>query len=355
MHRSASGNDDFGWATFQRIFTIIPWGRFWSAFWSATRNPFEVIAFSFSPKSSSPTAKRIEAACDQFIDCSTSSDREVVALARSAGIDVAVDLMGYTTNCRPELFCMRVAPVQVNYLGYAGTMGAPWMDYIIADETVIPEHLKQFYTEKVVWMPDTYFPTDASRDIAPCGATRAELGLPSDGFVFCCVNNAYKIAPIDFDLWMRILSKAAGSVLWLADAAPDVRRRLVAEAEKRGVDGARLIFKQRTPTVAEHLGQLGLADLFLDTTYYNGHTTTYDALWAGLPVLTKPGNEFSDRVAASLIRALEMPELIASSAEEIRGARPRVRERPRPLIGAPGPPARQTGDDRTVRHRSLYQ
>ncbi|RMF98062.1 MAG: tetratricopeptide repeat protein, partial [Gammaproteobacteria bacterium] len=279
---------------------------------------FRVTAFSFGPDSDAPLRRRIVSAVHRFAEVRDLSDNEIAQLARESGIDIAVDLMGHTQNSRPGIFAMRAAPVQVNYLGYPGTMGASWMDYIIADRVVLPAEHRPHYSEKVAWLPDSFFPGGGERAIEPGDADRASLGLPEDGFVFACFNNPYKLNPADFELWMSLLRDVPGSVLWLAGATTAVMDRLRDEAEKHGVDAERLVFKQRTPTVAEHLGQLRHADLFLDTRYYNGHVTTSDALLAGLPVLTMRGETFAGRVAASQLQAAGLPELVAGTADQYR-------------------------------------
>ena len=222
---------------------------------------------------------------------------------------------GYTTDSRPGIFALRAAPIQVNYLGYPGTMAADYMDYLIADPILIPAEHRQDYTEKVVYLPDSYQPNDSKRAISNRAFTRAELGLPADGFVFCCFNNNYKITPDVFDCWMRILERVPGSVLWLLEDNPTAAANLRREAEQRGVAPERLVFGSRLP-LSEHLARHRLADLFLDTLPYNAHTTASDALWTGLPVLTQLGDTFAGRVAASLLTAIGLPELITSTRQD---------------------------------------
>jgi predicted O-linked N-acetylglucosamine transferase (SPINDLY family) len=278
------------------------------------RSRFEVFAFSFGPDAADEMRRRVAAAVDRFIDVRRMPDAEVARLSRSLGIDVAVDLKGYTQDSRPGVFALRAAPVQVNYLGYPGTMGAGFMDYVVADATLIPEADRVHYREKVVCLPDSYQPNDASRRIAERVFTRAEAGLPSAGFVFCCFNDNYKFTPAVFDAWCRILRRVEGSVLWLLESSPGAAANLRREAALRGVGGERLVFGRQLP-LAEHLARHRLADLFLDTLPYNAHTTASDALWAGLPVLTRIGETFAGRVAASLLRAAGLPELVASTLE----------------------------------------
>lgn len=235
-------------------------------------------------------------------------------LARSAEIDIAVDLNGFTTNSRTNIFAMRAAPIQVSYLGYAGTMAADYIDYLMADETLIPAPHRRHYTEKIVYLPHTYLARDTRRPIPDSALTRTEAGLPEKGFVFCCFNNNQKITPNVFDLWMRILQRIQGSVLWLLEDNAKAASNLRKEAELRGVDSKRLVFAKRVP-VPVHLARHRLADLFLDTLPFNAHTTASDALWMNLPVLTQIGKTFAGRVAASLLVAAGIPELIASTPE----------------------------------------
>ena len=279
------------------------------------RAAFEVTAFSFGPDASDEMRQRLEASVDRFIDVRLRSDRNVAELARSLEIDIAVDLKGFTKDFRTGIFACRAAPIQVNWLGYPGTMGAGFIDYIIADPILIPEQDRQHYDEKIVWLPDTYQPNDRQRRIAMHTPARIEAGLPADGFVFCCFNNSYKITPAVFASWMRILRQVEGSVLWLLHDNDMAAANLRDAAAQHGVAPARLVFAQRLP-LAEHLARHRLADLFLDTLPYNAHTTASDALWAGLPVLTRTGATFAGRVAASLLHAVGLPDLITATAEE---------------------------------------
>ena len=275
---------------------------------------FETTAISFSPDDKSETRARIESAFDRFIDVTTMSDAAVAALMREMEIDIAIDLNGYTGDSRSGILAHRPAPVQVNYLGYPGTMGAPYIDYIIADKTVIPEAHQIHYSEKVIYLPDAYQANDRNRRIAQT-PSRAEAGLPDKGFVFACFNNNYKIGPDMFDVWMRLLRDVAGSVLWLLEDNPIAAANLKREAQARGVPPERLIFAPRVKP-HEHLARQRLAGLFLDTLPYNAHTTASDALWMGLPLVTCPGDTFPARVAASLLGAIGLPELIAPSLGE---------------------------------------
>jgi predicted O-linked N-acetylglucosamine transferase (SPINDLY family) len=280
------------------------------------RAKFEVTAFAFGPEASDVMVSRLSKAFARFIDVRQKSDLEVAALARELGIDIAVDLNGFSTHGRTRIFALRAAPIQVNFLGYPGTVGAGFMDYLIADGTVVPRVRQQHYAEKIAYLPGSFLPFDSRYAIADRTFSREELGLPSSGFVFCCFNNSYKILPEVFDRWMRILSRAENSVFWLQQADATVAGNLRREAARRGVDGARLIFADRVASLPEHLARLRAADLFLDTFPYNAHATALDALWAGVPLLTYPGESFASRVAASLVRTAGLPELIANSLSQ---------------------------------------
>ena len=277
------------------------------------RSRFEVSAVSFGADDGSPMRKRLTAAFEHFVDARGLSDDVIADLVREHEIDIAVDLMGYTTNSRSGIFARRPAPVQAHYMGFAGTMGAPFLDYVIADRTVIPERARAVYAEKVVTLPNSYFVNDDGRPIGERVFTRAELGLPDRGFVFCCFNGSHKITPDVFDGWMRILKRVNGSVLWLLADHPATIGNLMREAAARGVDPKRLIFARRIPP-PDHLARHRAADLFLDTLPYNAHTTACDALWAGLPVLTRTGETFAGRVAASVLGAIGLRELITETA-----------------------------------------
>ena len=282
-------------------------------FESHDRAKFDVTAFAFGPKSSDAVAARLQGAFDRCIDVRDKTNLEVVTLARELGIDIAVDLNGYTAHCRPEIFVLRAAPIQINFLGYPATMGAGFMDYLIGDGVVVPREQQRHYAEKIAYLPGCFFPFDSNYTIADRNFTREELGLPSSGFVFCSFNNSYKILPAVFDRWMRIMGRTENSVLWLQQANDAVVGNLRKEAQKRGIDGGRLIFADRMPSSGDHLARLRAADLFLDTFPYNAHSTALDFLWAGVPLLTYPGATFASRVASSLLHAVGLPELIASS------------------------------------------
>jgi len=279
------------------------------------RDRFEITAISFGKDDRSPMRNRIEKAFDHFHDVSSMSDGDTARLLREAEIDIAVDLNGHTKDGRPEILSFRPAPVQVSYLGYPGTMGAEFIDYVIADATVLPLQQRTYFTEKIVHLPDCYQVNDGKRDIAATTPTRRAEGLPEAGFVFCCFNNNYKITPEVFSIWMRLLTQLEGSVLWLLRDNDAAQRNLCREAEARGVASSRLVFARRQ-SVEQHLARHRLADLFLDTLPYNAHTTASDALWVGLPIVTCMGETFPARVAASLLRAIGLPELVTNSLPE---------------------------------------
>jgi protein O-GlcNAc transferase len=280
------------------------------------KNQFELFGFYFGPPDSSKIHKRISSSFNQFIDVGLKSDKDIALMSREMGIDIAIDLTGFTGLLRTDIFSHRAAPIQVNYLGYSGTMAADYMDYIIADQIIIPPESQKYYHEKVVYLPNSYQPNDRKREISKKIFTKEELDLPKEGFVFCCFNNNFKIIPPTFDGWMRILKSVNGSVLWLFQGNQIAASNLRKEAEFRGVNPNRLIFAKRTNLLSEHLARYREADLFLDTLPYNAHTTTSDALWAGLPVLTCMGKSFASRVAASLLNAIELPELITTTQEQ---------------------------------------
>jgi predicted O-linked N-acetylglucosamine transferase (SPINDLY family) len=277
------------------------------------RRRFEITAVSYGPDGPSPMRARLKGAFDRFIDAQALRDADVAQRLRDLEIDIAVDLNGFTDGLRPDVLARRPVPVQVNYLGYAGTMGAAYWDYILADRFVIPQDSRRFYTEQVVHLPHAFMVTDASRKISSPAPTRAQAGLPEGGFVFCCFNNSYKIMPDVFDVWMRLLGQVEGSVLWLAAANASATDNLRRQAQARGVAPDRLVFAPKVPLNEDHLARLALADLFLDTPRYNAHATAADALWAGVPVLACAGASFASRVAGSLLGAVGLEDLIASS------------------------------------------
>jgi predicted O-linked N-acetylglucosamine transferase (SPINDLY family) len=280
------------------------------------RSRFELYGYSFGPSRQDAMRQRLVKGFDHFFDVADHSSAAIAALARQHEIDIAIDLKGYTQDSRPDIFARRPAPIQVNYLGFPGTMGVPYIDYLIADRVIIPQDQFENYCEKIVQLPHSYQVNDRQRPIAATTADRRGHGLPDTGFVFCCFNNNYKITPDLFVTWMQLLKQVPGSVLWLLEGNASIGKNLRQHAHDHGIDPDRLIFAPRMPHLAEHLARHRHADLFLDTFYCNAHTTTSDALWAGLPVLTCLGTTFASRVAASLLTAIGLPELITHTHEQ---------------------------------------
>jgi predicted O-linked N-acetylglucosamine transferase (SPINDLY family) len=278
------------------------------------RERFEVVGVDNGGPNASDMRKRLDAAFDDVIDISKLPDREAAERIQAAQIDILVDLNGYFGAPRIGVFARRPAPLQVNYLGFPGTLGVPYVDYIIADNIVIPEGERCFYDEQVVWLPNSYQANDRKRPIADNVPSRPTLGLPEDGFVFCSFNQSYKLTPQTFASWMRILKAKHGSVLWLLYGNAPFAENLSIAAEGHGVARDRIVFAPPIPA-DHHLARLKHADLFLDTLPCNAHTTASDALWAGLPLLTCRGSAFSGRVAASLLNAICLPELVADDLE----------------------------------------
>ncbi|HMK78682.1 MAG TPA: tetratricopeptide repeat protein [Xanthobacteraceae bacterium] len=283
------------------------------------RARFETIALSYGIDDGSAMRARLSRAFDRFVEVRHKSDPQIARLIREMEIDIAVDLAGFTEGMRLNVLAQRPAPLQVSYLVYPGTLGTTFIDYIVADRIVIPEEHQRFYAERIAYLPGSYQVRDASAGIADATPTRAEAGLPERGFVFCSFNNSFKITPEIFDVWMRLLHAVEDSVLWLLEANASAVRNLRAEARARGVAPDRLVFAPRAG-LAAHLARHRLADLFLDTIYYGAHTTASDALWGGLPVLTCLGSTFAGRVAASLLHAVGLPELITPTLAEYEAA-----------------------------------
>jgi len=275
------------------------------------RERFEVHAIALNPGAD----ERLRLSVEHWHDVANQSDSDVAQLMRTLQIDIAVDLNGHTIGARPGIFAHRAAPVQVSYLGYAGTSGAPCMDYLLADAVVIPPEEERWYTEKVIRLPHCFLPNDAQRSIGQAPAREA-AGLPPYGLVLCAFTNAYKINPPVFDIWMRLLREIPDSVLWLRAMGPEAKENLLREAASRAVDPQRLVFAPHVASIAEHLGRHQLADLYLDTLPYNAHSTACDALWAGVPVLTCTGRTFAARVATSVLTAAGLPELITKDLRE---------------------------------------
>ncbi len=278
------------------------------------KEKFEIYAFSYGIDDQSPMRSRLTGAFTQFIDLQTKSDQEIAELARNLEIDIAIDLGGHADGGRIGIFAYRAAPIQLSYIGYLGTMGAEYYDYLLADKIIIPNGSEHFYTEKIIYLP-SYQVNDRKRSISNRQFTRQELGLPENSFVFCCFNSNFKILPTCFDSWMRILGAVEGSVLFLCADNDWSKANLIHEAKSRGIDSSKLVFGERIPK-EEYLARYQVCDLFLDTFPYNAGTTASDALWTGLPVITLMGKSFASRVAASLINVIGLPELITNNREE---------------------------------------
>jgi predicted O-linked N-acetylglucosamine transferase (SPINDLY family) len=321
-----------------------------SVFEQHDKSRFAIVAVSYGADDASDLRNRIKSAAENFIDARSMMNGEIIETLRRTEIDVLVDLTGLTLNTRSDVLSWRAAPIQVSFLGYPATMGANWIDYIIADPTVIPAENFGCYSEQVVWLPDTFQPNAYQLDhnksaISKLPPARAECGLPETAFVFCCFNNTYKINPQIFDVWMRLLKAIPESVLWVSKPNATAEANLGKEAERRGVSRERIVFASRLPELSDHLARQRHADLFLDTLPYNAHTTASDALWAGLPLVTCLGETFAGRVAASLLKAVGLPELITTSLEDYEALALRLARDPALLGGI---------KDKLLRNRDTY-
>ena len=279
------------------------------------KQKFKIYAYSYGPDKNDKMRQELIRSVDIFNDVREMNDKDVALLARQDNIDIAIDLKGYTQNQRLGIFAYRPARTQISYLGYPGNLGADFIDYIVADPIVAPFNQRHAYSEKIIYLPHTYQPNDNKRIISKNVTTKTDMGLPEEGLVFCCFNNNYKISINEFDIWMRLLGKVDGSVFWLFKSNLWAQQNLRLEAEKRGIKANRLIFAERIPQ-DEHLARQKHADLFVDTFNYNAHTTISDALWAGLPVVTKLGKGFPARVAGSLLNAVGLPELVTENEHD---------------------------------------
>ena len=277
------------------------------------RDRVETFAYYCGPESKDPLHQHFKSTAHHFTSITPMSDTEAARRIHDDGIQILVDLNGYTRDARLKVVAQRPAPVIVNWLGFPGTMASPYHHYVIADEFIIPESHERYYTEKVLRLP-CYQPSQRQRNVAPHAPTRAEVGLPEDATVFCCFNGVHKIHPFTFDRWLRILARVPGSVLWLLGSNDATSDRLRDYAAQRGVAKERIVFAQKLANPF-HLARYALADLFLDTTPYGAHTTASDALWSGVPVLTLSGRSFASRVCGSLVRAAGIPELVTESAD----------------------------------------
>ena len=281
------------------------------------RSRFEIFAFSLQkvPEDDEITL-RLRKGFDHFIDVQNLSDLEIAQMGRELELDIAIDLAGPTLGSRTEIFSYRTAPIQVNWLGYPGTFGAEFIDYIVADHTIIPESDRQYYCEKVAYLPHTYMVDDSKRVASSKVFTRQECNLPENAFIFCSFNNSYKFNQQALDSWSRILLNTGNSILWIPKDNAQFNANIVFEFEQRGIAASRIIFATRVELMTDHLARFALADLFLDASPFNGHSTVVDSLKADVPVITRPGNSFASRVAASLLNAIHLPELIVATQEE---------------------------------------
>lgn len=279
------------------------------------KHSFELVAFSFGSSKKDKWRNRVEQAFDIFLDVSSKSDNDILNLSKEMNIEIAVDLMGYTNNCRPEIFIKRCAPIQISFLGFPGTTAIDNMDYIVADSIVIPRDGIQHFSEKVIYMPNCYQVNMSNRFVSKISKSKSEHGLPENAFVFCCFNNTYKITQKVFNSWMKILKNVKGSILWLFENDKNAIKNLIKEAKKMGINPNSLVFAAQVD-VEDHLRRIKYADLFLDTLPYNAHTTASDALRMGVPLITKIGDSFASRVAASLLNSVNMPELITHTSED---------------------------------------
>lgn len=293
------------------------------------RRKFEVIGISFGPDDGSVMRRRLVSGFDEFHDVARCSDAEIADLIRALGVNIAIDLKGHTQNSRPAILALRPAPLQLAWLGYPATAGSCGIDYLLADKTVLPISSQPHYIEKIIHLPGCYQVNDSKREIGSKKSSRLDAGLPEDGFVFGCLNSSWKITESVFDIWMRLLAQVPNSVLWLLDDNSSATANLGAAARKRGIDDKRLIFAPIVE-VQDHLERLRLADLFLDTTPYNAHTAAADALWAGVPLITCMGEIFAGRVAASLLNAMGLEELVTTNLKDYEQLALRlIRERER--------------------------
>lgn len=282
-----------------------------------SREHYEIFAISYGPDDKSQMRQRIEASVDSFIDVSGKSDKEVAQLMKDLEIDIAVDLKGFTTDSRLGIFSYRPASIQVSYLGYPGTTAAPYIDFLLADSTVVTEKNRKFFSEKIAYLPNSYQPNDRKRNIPELSLTRADYGLPENVIVFASFNNSYKISRAAFALWLDIVRSVPSSVLWLLKTSEIQKQHIISAAKALDFDSDRIVFAARV-SPDENLSRLRLADIYFDNLPYNAHTSASDALWAGVPIFTVPGESFASRVAMSLLHALDMAELVFDNAEALK-------------------------------------
>jgi hypothetical protein len=278
---------------------------------------FDFYAFSFGPETNDPWQQEVKTYFKDFIDVSNMSDEQVANLSRKLEIDIAIDLKGFTADARTGIFSNRAAPIQINYLGYPGTMGADYIDYIIADKVVIPEESQILYTEKVLYLPNCYQPNIRTRKISEKTIVKKDVGLPENGIVYCSFNNIYKITPDMFSVWLDILMRVENSVLWILCGSETAKINLIQYTKDQGIDSSRIIFAPNLP-IEEHLKRLPLADVFLDTYPCNAHTTASDSIRMGVPIDTLSGQSFASRVAASILTSVNMTDLITNNINDYR-------------------------------------
>ena len=295
------------------------------------KSKFELFGFSFGPDKNDDMRKRVSKCFNSFFDVRLKSDDEIVKISRDLKIDIAIDLKGITTDERFGIFINRCAPIQVSFLGYPGTSGAKFIDYIVADKILIPEENQKYFTEKVIYMPNSYQPNDSTKKISKKTLNRKDFGLPKNSFVFCCFNQNYKITPNIFNIWMKLLKKKNQSVLWLINDSDEGAKNLKKEAKKREINPDRIIFANRM-SVSDHLARHKLADLFVDTFPYSAHTTCSDSLWSGLPVVTLMGNSFASRVGGSLLKAVGLNDLITTTTAEYENLNLELANNPKKLM-----------------------
>jgi predicted O-linked N-acetylglucosamine transferase (SPINDLY family) len=297
------------------------------------RDRFEIYGFSFGADTKDPMRQRMEKAFDRFIDVKNLSELGIACLAREQAIDIAIDLGGYTKDSRPQIFAERAAPLQINYLGYPGTLGSECMDYFMGDRVTIPDDYYKYFSEKIIFLPNSFQPNPSQRPIKAKDASRQSYKLPETGFIFCCFNNTWKITPDVFESWIRILKKVEDSVLWLSDTHPIAKRNILAAFTANNIHLSRIVFAERLPSHADHLQRYLRANLFLDTFPYCAHTTASDALWAGLPVLTRLGESFVSRGAASQLSSIGLPELVTNSYHAYESLAIELATNPEKLLG----------------------
>jgi predicted O-linked N-acetylglucosamine transferase (SPINDLY family) len=297
------------------------------------RARFEIYGFSFGADTKDPMRQRMEKAFDRFFDVKNHSELEIARLAREQAIDIAIDLGGYTKDSRPQIFAERAAPLQINYLGYPGTLGSECMDYFMGDRVTIPDDYYKYFSEKIIFLPNSFQPNPSQRPIEAKDASRQSYKLPETGFIFCCFNNTWKITPDVFESWIRILKKVEDSVLWLSDTHPIAKRNILAAFTANNIHLSRIVFAERLPSHADHLQRYLRANLFLDTFPYCAHTTASDALWAGLPVLTRLGESFVSRGAASQLSSIGLPELVTNSHHAYESLAIELATNPEKLLG----------------------